>query len=552
MLKRPTLSVAAPVARALTEYNLVLAPKSDHYPVGIMAGHIRAAVDPDYKQLTNDRAMALNDLVRRSNEVVGEREAEEFDELTTLMAQGLGRMLKTVRGVVVPFCKTIKAAYDQIGEHSRVPKLEVKPFVFHSIHEDASLSTHILEQYCNVRQRDSYRTFIMDCPSMETLIEWITANKHVDGQETAEWLASLQDQEEELRITWYELFGDRRELHPSDLPMANRGKLPFTTDRLLVAYFLTAYLCHEPQDVAGESVSIDEWEGALGQLHTLFGSLLCQAYQFRARARQQKRVVFRYDVEKQNEGQSVTVWANGDVYADWLEAGGSVKQLLGAAVMAPTRLAAKDLDAVKEDLETQWDRKHYLLRQAALDRYLSKRRDTLRTLLIHRPTGDDAEDEAAGSLPEIGYNELVTRVTREVKALREDDLDDPWRTITALVCNVYYPNTPYREFLLSMDRITKTHPDMPARELATLATVEMTAQWLVKQIRSESFVEDIRNHDEGSEVVPEENPAAEVEPESPVAEEASDVTTEEEDIVESEEADEAKQEAVEDDATVSA
>lgn len=551
MLKRPTLSVAAPVARALTEYNLQLSPKSDHYPVGIAAGHIRSAVDSDYQNLTSDRAAALTALVQRSNETVGEREAEEFDELTTLMAQGLERMLKTVRGVVVPFCKSVKESYDAIGENTRVPKLEVKPFVFHGIHSEPGLTTHVLEQYSRVQQRDSYRTFIMDCPSTATLVEWIAANKHVDSDITHDWLAQVSDHDQELCVVWGELFGHRRELYPADMGIGSRGRLPFTVDQLLMAYLLTAYLCHEPQDVSGESVSIDEWESAIGRLHTLVGSLLSQAYQFRARSRQQERVVFRYDVTQTQEGQSVTVWANGDVYADWLEAGGSVKQLLGAAVMAPTRMTAKDLADVKDDLETQWDRKHYILRQAALDRYLSKRRDTLRSILIYRVAGEESENAIADALPEIGYNELSERVTREVKALREEDLDDPWRTITSLVCNVYYPNTPYREFLLAMDRTAKTHPDMPPRELATLATVEMTAQWLVKQVRSDTFVPDIRTSDEEGGPATE-NPAEAVEEETPVAEEAAEVTTEDEDKVDAEEVDEAKQEAVNDDATVSA
>lgn len=538
MLKRPTLPVASPVARALAEYDLALSPKSDHFPVGIAASHIRIALDDDYHPLTSERTNTVSQQMAKANRSPGANTTEEFDELTDLMSRGLERMLKQVRGVVVPYCKQVKERFDRVTEDTRVPQIEVKPFVYHEIHSDPTLTTHVLEQYSQLRQKDSYRTFIMSRPSLETLIEWLQANKHVDAETTFQWITSLPNHDEELAVTWAELFGERRELYVTDLSMASRGRLPFTTDQLLIAYLLTAYLCHEPQDVTGESVSIDEWESTLGRLHNLFGGLLAQAYEFRAKSRQRQRVVFRYDVEEGGPAEAICVWANGDIYADWLEQGGSVEVLLGAATEAPTRMHAKDLDAVKNDLVKRWNRRHYLLKQTAMDRYLSRRRDILRLQLMYG-ISDEGESEVAGALPEIGYQELSHRVNAELKALRDEDFDDVWRTITALVCNVYYPNTPYKEFLSEMDRTAKLYPDMPARELATMATIEMTAQWLAKQIKSEPYSQDIRERED-----PLPNPAEEPERGEDVQEEQADVTTEEEE--------KADEEVNEDEGTVSA
>jgi len=536
MLKRPTIPVVSSVAAALTDNRLVLTPKSDHYPVGVMASQIRTAVDADYCPFTRERGQKINTLIEKANQTTSEGNEEEFDQLTDLMAQGLKRMLTQVRGVVVPVCKRMKEDYDTIGDHQRVPKLEVKPFVFHEIHNDPTLTTHILEGYCNQRPKESYRSFIIDRPSVETLVEWIADNKHVDAKTTTEWLLAREDHEFEIGAVWDLLFGHRREITLSDISFASRGNLPFCLDQILIAYLLTAYLCKEPQDVAGESVSIDEWHHGMSQLHSLMGALLCQAYEFRAKARERERVVFRYDVERDARygNDMITVHVNGDIYTDWLEQGGDIEVLLGAAVEAPTRMHAKDLEEAREELVRRWKRRHHLIRQTAMDRFLKKRRDNLRMLLVDAPNLNDQNDELSGALPSIGYNELVERASKELKALREEHFDDPWRTIVRLVCRVYYPNTPYEEFLTAMDRMAKVHGDIPARELATLATVEMTAQWLAKQIRSEPFTPDIREVAD-SEVVTEheaENPAQEPERGEDVSEEEADVTTDDEEKAE--------------------
>jgi hypothetical protein len=227
---------------------------------------------------------------------------------------------------------------------------------------------------------------------------------------------------------------------------------------------------------------LDEWETAITTLHRVLGASLCRVYERRARDRRRERVVLSYEADDAINRGRVVVYVNGDVYPEWLEKGGDVKILLGAAVSAPNRLHAADFEDRRNELMQVWERKHYLIRQAKLTNYLRQRRDDLKFMFLH-PAYDVKE-----LLPKIESQQaLEERIHKEVMSLRDTDMDDIARTIMRLVCVIYYPNTPYREFLETMDQVSADHKDLPPREVATVAAIEMTAAWLASQVQVNRF-----------------------------------------------------------------
>lgn len=480
MFKPTTLSVALPVAEALTHNNTLLAPKAAHYPVGVMAGHYRVPVDASHQPLGPDLTVQLVKAFHEYNEHPSEVAEAEFDRLTELMANGLEQMLVTVRERVVPVCKMMRQRFEESGETKRLAQIEVTPFVFHNIHNEPGLTEHVYT-YHNLKGRPTYRSFILPTPSAETMIEWMAKTEHVDGQLVKQW-ALERVGADDLEAVWLQLFGSRREIYSTDLDLASLGKMPFNVDKLLAAYFLTSYLCANPQDVTGESVSLEEWEEVTATLHRFLGASLCRLYERRARDRQRGRIVWSYEADDALKRGRVIVHVNNDVYPDWLERGNDVKVLLGAAVAAPSRMHMADFEGQEEALIRAWDRKHYLIRQAKLTNYLRQRKDDLKFMFLH-PAYDVKE-----LLPEgQSQKDIEARLEQQLKALREEDMDDMARTVTRLVCGVYYPNTPYREFLETMDQVAQTHKDLPAREVATVAAIEMTAAWLSSQVQTASF-----------------------------------------------------------------
>lgn len=481
MIKRPTTYVAADLAASLTSARRVVSLRYDNSPLTVASHMLMTPFEPKEGEFTMERREEIRDAFAQANQDLGEQHDETFQIVTDNLAKGLQQMLQVARTVIVPACKQVKEVYDNVESSSRVPEISITPVAFHPVHREPALTEHLANTYAGYRVMDEYRSFRITPPAESTFFEWLSDNNHLTKEQTQAWLASI-DATEVFRDVWYNLFQHSRTVTPSTLEFAQRGRLPFTFDHLLMAYLTTAHLCGDPQSLDGESASLEEWEAAMICLHSMLGSTLLHAYQWRAKAERQRRVVFRYETPKGNQIHTPhKVWVNPDVYNDWLQDGGSPKVLLGASIVAPAAMASADFKGRHDELIAAWDRHHHLKRQVVLDRFLSQRRETLQMLLLDRPDGEGYD------LPELDYDTLRTRVNHELAALKEDDLDDMWRTITTLVCNVYYPNTPYRGFLESMDRISKTQPELPPRELATLATVEMLSRWLTNQMGSASF-----------------------------------------------------------------
>jgi len=481
MFKPTTLSVARPVAETLTQNNIILTPKGSHLPVGVMADHFRIPVDAEFKPLNPGDYDRITEMFREYHESPSEMVEAEHDRLVDLMAHGLESMLNTVRSKVVPVCKMQRQRFEESSDQKRLAHIEITPFNYHAIHNEPALTEHV-HSYHNIRGRDTYRTFLVPTPSVETMIEWMSHTNHVDAELVKKW-ALENVGADDMEVVWLQLFGASREINPHSLDLVSLGRMPFNVDKLLAAYFITSYLCANPQEVNGESVSLEEWEETMATLHRFLGASLCRAYERRARDRQRQRVVISYEADDAIRRGRVIVHVNGDVYPDWLEQGGDVKVLLGAAVSEPNRLHAKDFEGRENGLTQVWERKHYLIRQAKLTNYLRQRREELRFMFLH-PSYDVKE-----LLPEtkLSVSELEQRVNQQVDALREEDLDDIPRTVTRLVCGIYYPGSPFLEFLETMDQVAQDHSDLPPREVATVAAIEMTASWLSSQVTANRF-----------------------------------------------------------------
>lgn len=481
MFRSTTLDVTQPLLETLENKQLLLQPRAPHLPVAVMAGHYSYRPEPTYTPISGVELSRLVEDFRAINKDPDERVADDFDRLVELMAHGLTKMLVTARTVVVPLVKEIHSAHQQLVANLGKPKIEVVPYNYHPIHDEVGLTAHIADHYQHVRLEDHYRSFIIERPALERLVEIITSNRHTDPQLAKEWALTVGG--DVLSEVWHTLFGDRRELTHDQLTFTTEGQphRVYSLDKLLVAYFFTSHLRDEPQEVVGESVPLEVWEATLERLHRYFGAQLLQFYQKRAKDRQKQRLVFCYAADQAIRKGGFTVYVNGDVYPDWLANGGDVRLLLGAALLAPNRFHAGDFpEADAEALITGWERQHYLIKQTAQDRSLRQQRDMLEHLLL-QPSA-----EVKALLPDdLPYPATQTRVRQELMQLTGERITD--QDIARVVCRVFFPDTPYFEFLDTMERMARQFPDLPPREAATMATVELTAQWLVSQLQAVTY-----------------------------------------------------------------
>lgn len=479
MFKDSTLPVVTPVAQSITESNRRLVVKNDQYPLAVVASMYANPVEPNGTAFDQNLAVATEALVESANAVMPENASEEYQRITNLLGNSLRSITFNARNQIVPTVDALVERYNQRSGEIMAPKLEVRVFDYHDIHNDPRLVNHVMENYAQVQVKPSYRSFLLPEASAEQIISLVAQNNpHLDQEQVTDWLLHVTP--DKLTGVWRSLFGQSRSLDPNKLDFLIVARLPETIDEIAVAYCLTGHLAEHPVEEPGESVALEEWSRALLELHQLFGAYLVHAYQMRAQAIQEQKLIIDAQARNPVANRSVSVLVNGDVYRDWLEAGGEVELLLGAAVYAPNLTTAPQLQE-RHDLIEQWHKLYPLIHDACLDHAVRQKRQIMEELLMH--TGGEVNT----LLPPIDYKELVEHVPVAMRQLSEEDLENPYLAFTKVVCQVYYPTGSYLNFLKAMNGMAKDHPGNSGRELALRALIEVTADWLAEQIKVETF-----------------------------------------------------------------
>lgn len=95
----------------------------------------------------------------------------------------------------------------------------------------------------------------------------------------------------------------------------------------------------------------------------------------------------------------------------------------------------------------------------------------------------EINDLSADQLPPgCDKGALHERLNERLGHAKMRDLDDLWHFARKAVCRVLFFHTEAESLLLAIDQESKNNPDVPVRELALFATIEIVARWLVDQM----------------------------------------------------------------------
>lgn len=504
MLINYSTKAAAPVAKFLTREKMAITPKNAAYPVAVMAGHYTPAEAPRTitQRLSADDFDALTHYVAKANDYVHPLTEEDFDDLVTLQAGGLQRMLYTAQQVIAPVTRETMKLYQGMAEtHTAMPSLKVEPLVFADVHNDPEMVNAVYDTYSRYRLQPTYRTFTIreSIPLLyQDFLDWLReccrTGRKIQGLD-----AWVQLQGEELyHGLFVTLFGERRELSPNQIDLFYSHRRPTHIDEILLMLLITEHLRDHPQDPRGESVDLETYREVLTQLMEMIGIQLCENYKARETARKNQRLVFAIDNSLDWDSvsglaaKSLCVTVNSDLFSTWIERGGQTEALLALGVDNLSIRSIPDINAQHEALVKRWQQYYARLQARVQAEWVSYRRHALVTVVEHL---DASEIDAVGNLPELPVATIRKRARDVVATFRDGDLDDSWRVTTKLVCEVFYPNTPYHRFLYAMDQLAEKNPQLPAREIASLATMEMVVQWLRDQMEVKQV--DVKITEEG-------------------------------------------------------
>ena len=477
-----TIGAVRDAAQMLTRENKVLTFANTEYPLAQFAETYNIDEAPEKVEMTDELAVAVENHFGEVNEETTPIEDDSREQLVENIHLGLSKTLFTTNNVIIPAIKDMHSYFAGLQSRTSQPEYRVEPFVYASIHDDPALVNHVNTRYSNVRPQQTYKTYRLEQMTAEDIISAVSVNNpHIDQEQATEW--ALQLGAERIESVWASLFGNGGEVSINSLPYMTLQAVPFNTDDIALAYFLCGHYMENPQVVQGMDVSGPEWTIVMQMMHECFGFYLGRAYLNRLDMRERGELILRNEATNPIETRRAVVIVNNDVSAPWLNAGGDIQAILGAAVENPGITNVEIISKNSDAYVRRWLSIYPLIKQAAID-YADRhiRNDVITTFLrMARET----------SLKDITVDEVDLRMQAAMRTLSRDDLRNAYKTFSTLIVEVYYPNSNYKAFLEAIDEYGEDFPGATIRELNTQAIITLTAIFLAKQVKSEKFEPEI-------------------------------------------------------------
>ena len=257
------------------------------------------------------------------------------------------------------------------------------------------------------------------------------------------------------------------------------------TDSVIIAHMLARGLLKRDKP---EGADERTFESAVSSIIGASGHRLQRAMQQRELDKKNRQLVIAYGyvqggaspvaVANGNRFGSPTtghIVVNGDLYNEYLEAGGTPEALMGGAyINQPTQM---DEILRRHDELT----KTYKSREATISEQLVSARFTrvldMIRVEVFRYLGTLDERELTRSREDI-----VLAIREELSLFRNRDLDALWFFVRRLICRVFFPHTNALRCLTKLDEVATRMPDVDVQVASFHATLEMMIDWLFEQI----------------------------------------------------------------------
>lgn len=475
-----TVQSVKTIAQQLTESSQVLVIPNPEFPIAQFASGYAVDQAPSSAPVSDELTASVEEHFEEMNEEQPIHVEEDQKDLVGLVAASLGKIQYNVNNVVIPGIDSMVRDFNERQQTATTADIRADFFRYDPLHSDPRLTTH-LQNYANVNPQPNYRTFILESKGVEEIIEMVSINNpHAEREQITEWLLKVEP--EVISRTYSDLFNRNKALVVGELPFVVGANAPFNVDALLLAYFLCGHLGENVQDVVSESVGYDEWVHVLRMLHEMLGSYLLRAYQRRAQDVQNGVIILRSEAANAIEQRRLVVYLNGDLEQQWKAANGDLATVLGSAIETEGTQTLARLEERKVYFTQKFQAVYPLIQQAASDNAERSRRKDMIEAFVNQA--------AQGTLAEMQVDGLREKVVDAIRKVRPEQLDNEFLAFGNLLCQIYFPESTYWEFMILMDRAGQENPEASRRELATNALLSLYAVWAASQIKVERFKPD--------------------------------------------------------------
>jgi len=404
-----------------------------------------------------------------------------MEECKKVLGDALRRIITVSRNAVKPIIVEVhdKVTQERTNATSTTGvALSVMPDSYEAIWSSPTLQ-QLVEPYKNVSAlNDPYIYNVFPLVTNEQLLEMLKTGSSRFDKEVESW--SGEAGMDFIADTYRLFFAVRGDGFQPGQPGLNinwlMGNTPTERKRALLIHLMARRLQKDIPD--GINMPKEDYNVMMSKLIEQSGRAINRVFELRDRDIKAKKLVLRYP-EPDMEGalqypDQAVILVNGDVWEAWLKDGGVPEILFGAYIRDQERDYAALLTNADRYLRA-WEIRAALLREAQTSGLFNTTVQAIRKAMTEEI--NSAEEGTTVGTKAEQHNRLKERLYSVIPG----QVTELFQYIQFLVCDVMFRDTDAYRFLRTMDASEASNPNLPAREVALLTSLEIMAEWLRAQ-----------------------------------------------------------------------
>lgn len=396
----------------------------------------------------------------------------EFVEIASRVIEGNFNLTKNVVNPMIIKVVEDATSYADARARSAISPMNIVPIYYPAPYNNQALR-EVVSRYEQAPSRELKLELVFPAMSAEKIREMVKTGIPTLDADIATWIGALSDSE--IESTYNAVFGDREQSLPAAL--ADRILRP---GKALLVFLLARHFYDEIPE--GLNISLSDYKVYMSALAEQSGQQVAAAFRMRQDNDRRNQLLLSTPYRGEAGLPVGDVLVNGDVYGRWLKEGGVPESIFGAIHgNADDRSYKSLIDNASTYVET-WTRAFKINKaRVEFDRFnhfLEGMRQALLSQLAQLPKDyrNTPEDRV--------YKE---RITEHLVKVKEGGVDEPWAIARKLVCRVFFSHTEAERVSWAIANVCKKNPEMPVREAALLAAVEIVPEWIAQQFTVKNF-----------------------------------------------------------------
>lgn len=393
------------------------------------------------------------------------------DDLRKLVTAHIAFAKSTVKNEVIEFAEALQQ--HQINNATIAPEsaFDITSIGTPELLKDESFLSN-LEPYANKTLLLPELSFKLKSRSTDEITALACTGSAATDKLIVEWLS--QQPPDYLKTVWDSFFSVEGTYGGLTFQTVFSSNVFRRTGYALIIFLLARKLFVDVQEDGNTSLEV--YKDTAVQYRDYAGVLLTQCLKQIGIYYRTKVLIIESDPVKH------TAVVNGDIYKDWIKAGGKPETILGVLVSGERVVSQSLIDEKVASFTKQWNSYVSFFKTASANSSFDRFKEAI-DRIFWAQLADQSEEEKAFILKTPNFKDIVKNLlNKELAGLRSQDMADPYKVALIFAAKVRFYYTSAYEILNDIAEVGKENPDIDVREAALIAAINYLASYLANQI----------------------------------------------------------------------